>query len=75
MASKLIIDIGPDGSIKSNARGLAGSEEQIMQLLEELAKDVGGELTVEKHEPGAHVHTHSDSLLHNHGGGGGWHKH
>lgn len=74
MASKLIIDIRADGTIKSNARGVEGTEEEIMELLEELAKEAGGELTVEKHEPGIHHHHHGDSLIHNHGGGHG-HKH
>jgi hypothetical protein len=62
----------PDGSVKINASKMKGSEAQIKDFLEELAKGVGGELVVEKHVEGAHHHHHHDHRLSVKGGG---HKH
>lgn len=60
MASELIIEILDDGTIKTNAKKMVGKESEILAKLEELAKEVGGELRVEKHEPGVHHHHHHD---------------
>jgi hypothetical protein len=66
MASKLIVEIQADGSLKTNAREMIGEEAEILAALEELAAAVGGELTVEKHVPGAHHHHHGDGKTHHH---------
>lgn len=65
--NKLVVTIMPDGSLKTNARGLAGSEKEILSELNSLAAKVGGTVTVEKHEPGRHVHHHGDERTHSHG--------
>lgn len=67
--SKLIVQILEDGTLKLNARDMVGEEAELLEALEELAKDVGGDLEVEKHVPGAHHHHHG------HGHGGGHHHH
>jgi hypothetical protein len=72
--SKLIVKILDDGQLKTNARGVEGTEAEILAELEELAACAGGELEVEKHEPGLHHHHHGHSHSHVHGHGGG-HKH
>lgn len=64
--SKLIIEIQPDGSLKTNAREVLGSEAEIVELLTMLAQEVGGELVVEAHAPGAHHHHHGDGKMHSH---------
>lgn len=69
LAGKLVIEIQDDGTIKTNARELKGSEAQILAELAELAKAVGGTLTLEKHEPGIHHHHHD------HEKGGHHHNH
>jgi hypothetical protein len=66
MASKLIVEILADGSIKTNARDMIGEEAEIMAELEALALELGGELTVEKHVPGAHHHHHGTGKGHTH---------
>ena len=65
MASKLLITLNDDGSVKLNARGMDGTEAEIKAELEELAKELGGPLVVEKHEPGLHHHhgTHTHEKL------------
>ena len=68
MASKLTITINDDGTIRTDATGLDGTEAEIMAQLQELAKEVGGELEVEKHVH-THGHTHSHSN-HTHAKGG-----
>ena len=68
MASKLTIMILDTGEIRTDATGLDGTEAEIMAQLQELAKEVGGELEVEKHVH-THGHTHSHSN-HTHAKGG-----
>ena len=67
MPSILKVRINPDGSLKTDARGMKGSEKEILAELNSLAATVGGTLTVEKHEPGRHVHHHGDDKVHSHG--------
>jgi hypothetical protein len=63
---KLIIKILDDGTIKTDARNMSGSEKDILKVLNDLASTVGGELEVEKHIHGAHTHTHDDDHDHDH---------
>lgn len=56
--SQIKITVMPDGGFKVNAQKCKGSEAQIKKLLAELADEVGGELTIEKHVHGAHDHHH-----------------
>ncbi len=63
---KLIIEIMPDGSIKTNAQSMQGSEEEVLQELEALAQQLGGDLEVEKHVEGAHHHHHHHGKGHAH---------
>jgi len=65
--SKLQVEILEDGTLKLNAREMIGEEAELLDLLNELARDCGGELEVEKHVEGAHHH--------HHGHGGHHHKH
>ena len=65
----LNLTIQDDGTIKINARGLVGTEAELLAALADLATEVGGDLEVEKHEPGiGHHHTH-DGSTHGHGHG------
>jgi hypothetical protein len=66
MASKLIVEIQADGSLKTNASKMVGEEAEILAALQELASGLGGELTVEKHVPGAHHHHHGHDKGHTH---------
>lgn len=59
--SKLKITLNDDGTIKLNAKEMIGEEADLLAELEALAKEVGGELKVEKHIEGAHHHHHGDS--------------
>jgi len=47
-----------NGTIKINSTRHGGSEEQLSDLLGELAKDFGTTFTVEKHIHSHHTHTH-----------------
>lgn len=58
VGSKFEVEILEDGTIKINARGMIGDEAELVAEMEALAKEVGGELKVEKHEPGTHHHHH-----------------
>jgi len=62
--SKLIIEILQDGTIKTNAREVIGTEDEILAELNALASEVGGELEVEKHVEGAHNHHHGGNSHH-----------
>lgn len=62
--SKLVVEIQDDGTIKINATGMIGSEAQILAELETLAREMGGELVVEKHIQGAHHHHHGGHSHH-----------
>lgn len=65
MASTVVIEILEDGTLKINARDMIGTEAELLSELSALAKEVGGELKVEKHVPG-HTHSHSHSHDHHH---------
>lgn len=67
MASTLKIEINDDGTVKLNARQMIGEEQELLDALNALAAEVGGELVVEAHEPGIHHH--------HHGHGGHTHHH
>lgn len=66
MTSKVLgelkIEFMPDGSMRLNARGLKGSDADLLSELGDLAQSMGAELIVEKHE-----HRHGDHA-HDHGG-------
>jgi len=63
--SKLVVELMPDGSIKINATGMIGTEDELLKDLNSLADDLGGELKVEKHVH-SHNHSHSHSEKHTH---------
>jgi hypothetical protein len=63
--SKLVVELQDDGSIKLNATQMMGTEKELIQDLESLAKELGGELVIEKHVHG-HSHSHSHSHDHTH---------
>lgn len=67
MPGTLIVTIAPDGSIKTDARKMIGTEKEILAELNALAATVGGTLTVERHEKGNKAHTHDDERMHSHG--------
>jgi len=66
MPSVLKVTILPDGSLKTNARGMVGTEKEILAELNLLAAKIGP-LTVEAHEKGFHVHHHDSERTHSHG--------
>ena len=74
MNGKLIVSIMPDGSIRTDARGMAGTEREIMAELESLSRHTGGggAVEVEKHEHGRHAHTTTADHVHT---GTGGHRH
>jgi hypothetical protein len=55
--SKFVAEILEDGTVKADSSKLAGSEQQIRDMLEEIARETGGELVVEKH-----VHRHGQHV-------------
>jgi len=59
------ITLRADGGFDVDARGVKGSEKQILDLLRSLAREVGGELEVERHVGGAHDHVHVHKHEHN----------
>jgi hypothetical protein len=61
--SKLVIEIQDDGTIKTNATQVFGTEKEILDQLNALAKELDGELEVEEH---VHSHDHSHSHDHHH---------
>jgi hypothetical protein len=67
LPGELVVTLQADGSVKIDARKLQGTTPEIMRELEALAAEVGGELVVEKHVGGAHVHSHGDGKVHSHG--------
>ena len=67
MPSILKVRINPDGSLKTDARGMKGSEKEILAELNSLAATVGGTLTVEAHEKGFHAHHHDSDHVHGRG--------
>ena len=55
-----------DGTVKVDASGLSGQEQELIDKIKSLAKAVGGSedaLTIEKHEPHMHegIETHEHS--------------
>ena len=60
---QMVIEIQDDGGLKVDFSKMPGTEKGLLKLLEELGKDVGGEVKVEKHKPGIkhihHQHIHS----------------
>ena len=69
MPSKLIVELQDDGTVKINASGMEGDEAEILAELNALAKEVGGELEVEKHLEGvkhSHSHSHKHKIGHRH---------
>ena len=67
MPSILRVTILPDGSLKTDARKMQGSEKEILAELNALAAKVGGTLTVEAHEKGNRAHHTHDEHTHSHG--------
>lgn len=67
MPSILRVTILPDGSLKTDARGMSGSEKEILAELNTLAAKVGGTLTVEAHEKSLHSHHHDSDHVHGRG--------
>ena len=65
---ELVVTIEPDGSIKTNATGMEGTDAEIMKELEALAAELGAEVKVEKHVH-SHKGGHSHSHVHKVGGG------
>lgn len=65
--SKVVVEILDDGTFKVDASKAIGSEAELLELLGSLAKEVGGELEVERHVEGAHHHHHGDGRSHTHG--------
>lgn len=70
MENTLKIRVLPGGALKLDARGVYGSEDDILTRLRSLARTVGGDesaLTVEGH--------HHDHVGQHHHGEGHWHHH
>ena len=65
MADTLKVKLNDDGSVSIDARGMKGTEKEILAQLNSLAAAVGGSLKVEKHEPGLHHHHDGHSHIHN----------
>ena len=63
MKKEIRIEIQDDGSLKLDSRGVPGSADEVRDLLEEMAKTVGGKLTVEKHIHGLHTRHENRSRL------------
>ena len=61
--SKLVVEIQDDGSVKIDASQMIGTEEELLKDLVSLARELGGELKVEKH---VHSHNHSHGHSHSH---------
>jgi hypothetical protein len=64
MPSELKVELLPNGGIKLDARKMQGTTQEILKELEELAKEMGGTLEVERHVPGLHHHTHDHDHVH-----------
>lgn len=78
MPSTIKFKIGRNGAVKIDARGMIGTADEILAQLTDLATATGGELKVERHEPGMHDHHHADDHVHDHvhiGGSGRGHGH
>jgi hypothetical protein len=62
----LVLEFMDDGTVKVIAKDMLGSEKQILDKLNALAKEIGGELVVEKHIESHHHHHHHDDKDHHH---------
>lgn len=62
----LKIKLNDDGTVSIDARGMKGSEKEILSQLNALAASVGGDLTVEKHVGHHHHHHHGEGGDHVH---------
>lgn len=60
----LVVTLNADGTVSVDARGMKGSTAEIMKELNSLAKEVGGELKVEKHVGGIHHHHGESDHIH-----------
>lgn len=59
IAGQLTVTINDDGTVSTDATKMTGDTDQdVTDALNALAKELGGELKVEKHLPGQHTHTH-----------------
>lgn len=59
VAGKLVVTINDDGTVSTDATKMtADSDADLTEALNALAKELGGELKVEKHLPGQHAHSH-----------------
>ena len=70
MTSKITITILDDGTVKTDAREVDGTEGEIMDILNELALELNGKLEVEKHVHTHHSHHRHDANDHHHVKGG-----
>lgn len=57
--STLVVEFCEDGSVKIDASGMIGTNEELIKDLQGMAAENGGELKVEKH-----VHKHGVSHTH-----------
>ena len=63
--STIKITLNDDGTVSLDARGMKGKDEEILKELESLAKEVGGDLKVEKHVGRHHHHAGEKDHVHN----------
>lgn len=66
LSGQMVITFNADGSFSINSQKVKGSIAEIQAELNTLTKRLGGELTIEKHLPGQHSHTHADGTEHVH---------
>jgi hypothetical protein len=66
VSGEVKIEFMPDGSMKINARGLKGADADLLAELEDLARTMGAELVVEKHEHHHGDHAHDHGKEHHH---------
>ena len=60
LGSKVVVVLCEDGSVKIDASGMIGTNDELVKDLQDMAAEVGGELVVEKH-------THKHGVSHTHG--------
>ena len=65
--SKLRLTFNKDGSVSIDGSGLIGTDAELTADLEDLAREMGGELKVEKHIHHGHTHSHDHGSDHLHG--------
>ena len=59
LGSKVVVVLCEDGSVKIDASGMIGTNDELVKDLQDMAAEVGGELVVEKH-----IHKHGVSHTH-----------